>query len=252
MTLGDRELERYARHIMLDCIGLEGQERLAVAHAVAIGAGGLGCPAATYLATAGFGKLTIVDDDTIEAANLQRQFLYRDEDLGKPKAAVAAQRLAQLGPNLEIETHEVRADADNIAQLIRGCTVVLDGSDNFATRHVVNRASADAGIPLVSGAAEGCDGQLAVFNFAVSSRPCYACLYPPSAAAQLPETPCATLGVFAPLAGMIGSLMAGEAIKIAAASEAQTLKSKLLAVDLASMRIRQLALAAAPDCPVCG
>ena len=250
LELGDRQLARYARHIMLDEIGLEGQRRLTAASAAVIGAGGLGCPAAMLLATAGFRRIVIVDDDTVEEANLQRQFIYRQQDVGRKKAEVAAEALRSAGLDLEVQAHCQRAGDGNAAQLINGCDVVLDATDNLASRHAINRACRSAGIRLVSGAAERFDGQVAAFDFASARSPCYACIYPMPADGA-PPAPCATLGVFAPLTGAIGSLMAGEAIKMAAAAGTATLHSRMLAVDLAAMRTQIIAIDPAPGCPVC-
>ncbi|MCY4324899.1 MAG: HesA/MoeB/ThiF family protein [Betaproteobacteria bacterium] len=237
---------------MLDEIGLAGQEKLGCARVLIVGAGGLGCPAALLLATAGLGHIIIADDDQVEEANLQRQFLYRAHDVGRPKAEVAAAVLADAGLDIKVTACTERVTQDNIEQLIAGCAVVLDGSDNFATRQLLNRACQRAGIRLVSGAAERFDGQVAVFDFAHQRSPCYACVQPPAAAADSLPPDCATLGVFAPLTATIGSLMAGEAIKLVAGSSTETLRSRMLIIDLATMRTQIIAIDRAADCPVCG
>lgn len=249
MSLSDQQLERYARHIMLDEIGLDGQQRLQASKIALIGAGGLGCPALTYLASAGVGQLVIIDDDTIELANLQRQFLFTDADIGKSKVEVISSAVSKINPDCKTIIHQTYATSDNLAELIKGCTVVIDGCDNFVTRHSVNQACHLAKIPLVSGAAERFDGQVSVFNFAATSSPCYACLYPITNDVQ--PTPCSILGVFAPLTGLIGSLMASEALKLVATTSTTTLQAKLLAIDLAEMRIRNLTLRPTADCPIC-
>ena len=235
---------------MLAAIGLDGQQRLCRARALIVGAGGLGCPAALFLATAGFGAVTVVDDDVVEEANLQRQILYRRQDLGRRKAEAAAAALEAAGLNLKASARCERAGAGNVDELIAGCDVVLDGTDNFATRHLLNRACRRAGIPLVSGAAEGFDGQVAVFDFGASPSPCYACVQPPQEESP-PPSPCATLGVFAPLTGAVGSLMAGEAIKLAAGAGVESLRSRMLVLDLAAMRTQVIAIDPAGGCPVC-
>ena len=254
MSLDDEQLLRYGRHIMLDEIGIAGQELICAARVVVIGAGGLGCPACVYLVAAGFAELVLVDSDQVELANLQRQFLYSDEDV-RSKAAkpgAAARTLGRINPNTGVRAVVARADASNLAGLIEGAQVVLDGSDNFSTRIALNQACHNAGIPLVVGAAERFDGQVIVFDFKRALAPCYACLFPAPPKFGRGASPCALLGVFAPLAGLIGAIMASEAIKIAARSSATVLRSRMLAADLATMRVRTVALKADPSCLVCG
>lgn len=248
--LDNAALEFHARHILLDEIGTVGQECLAQAQVVLVGLGGLGCPAAQYLAACGIGKLILVDDDQIETSNLQRQLLYRASDVGAAKATTAATTLAAINPHITIQAHPVRATADTLDEFLANTDVVIDASDNFVTRHLLNRACHASRINLVAGAAEQFDGQVMVFAFAHRPSPCYACLYPP--AATMPDpTPCATLGVFAPMTGMVGTIMAAEVVRLVALPGSQGLQAKMLAYDMLGQRVRELHINPATDCPVC-
>lgn len=253
MTLGDAQLLRYGRHVMLNEIGVDGQVHICAAKVVVVGVGGLGCPAAVYLAAAGVGEIVLIDDDKVELANLQRQFIYSDQDArdGTQKVHAAVKALGRVNPAVRITPVAQRAGVQNLPALVAGAQVVVDGSDNYETRLAVNGACQAARIPLVSGAAERFDGQVLTLDFAAALSPCYACLFPPCAQAP-PATPCALLGIFAPLAGAVGALMAGEALKLAARGGADTLHARLLAVDLSSMRLRTVKFAPDPACTVCG
>jgi molybdopterin/thiamine biosynthesis adenylyltransferase len=199
--MNDDQLLRYSRHILLDELGIEGQQRLLAAHALVIGAGGLGSPVALYLATAGLGTITIVDGDTVDLTNLQRQIAHDLSRVGAPKASSAAQTMRSINPDVRIHALHERADAARLDALVAEADVVIDCSDNFATRHAVNAACVAHGKPLVSGAAIGFDGQLSVYDTRDAAKPCYACLFPPDAVFE--EVRCATMGVFAPLVGII-------------------------------------------------
>ncbi|HEX2530028.1 MAG TPA: HesA/MoeB/ThiF family protein, partial [Burkholderiaceae bacterium] len=212
--MNDHQLLRYSRHILLDEIGIEGQERFLASHALIIGAGGLGSPAAYYLASAGIGKITLVDHDAVDLTNLQRQILHNTDRIGQPKALSGKLTLSGINPEIDIVALTERADGERLAELVRGATVVLDCSDNFATRHAVNRACVANRVPLVSGAAIQFDGQISVFDPRRDDAPCYACLFPPEQPFE--EARCATMGVFAPLVGIIGAMQAAEALKLVA------------------------------------
>lgn len=244
----DEQLLRYSRHILLDEIGVEGQERWLAAHALVIGAGGLGSPAALFLASAGVGHLTLVDDDVVDLTNLQRQLAHTTDRVGLPKVQSAQAALAALNPGVRVDALRQRADAALLEQLLPQCQVVLDCSDNFATRQAVNAACVRHRVPLVSGSAIRFDGQLAVFDPRAPEAPCYACLFPPAQAPE--EVQCATMGVFAPLVGVIGSLQAAEALKLLAGI-GQTASGRLLMLDGLRMQWREIRVPRQAGCPVC-
>ena len=246
--MDDRQLLRYSRHILLDAIGIEGQQRLLAAHALVIGAGGLGSPVALYLGTAGVGRITIVDDDVVELTNLQRQIAHDLSRLGVPKAESARRSIAAINPEVRVHALQQRADAALLDALVPQADVVLDCSDNFATRQAVNAACVAHGRPLVSGAAIGFDAQVSVYDTRVPECPCYACLFPPQAAVA--DAHCATMGVFAPLVGIVGSLQAAEALKLLAGA-GTPLAGRLQMLDALHMEWTQIAVQRAPDCPVC-
>ena len=247
--MDDTQLLRYSRHILLEELGIEGQERLLGARALVIGAGGLGSPVALYLGSAGVGQITLVDHDTVDATNLQRQIAHTLERVGQPKAESVRQAIAQINPDPQVRALTVRADAALLAREVAQADVVLDCSDNFATRQAVNAACVQHGKPLVSGAAIRMDGQVAVYDTRHSDAPCYACLFP---ADQMPEeTRCATLGVFAPLVGIIGTVQAAEALKILSGMGSR-LAGRLLMLDGRSMAWSDIRIQRDPLCPVCG
>jgi len=246
--MNDDQLLRYSRHILLDALGIEGQQRLLDAHALVIGAGGLGSPVALYLATAGVGTITIVDGDTVDLTNLQRQIAHDLSRVGAPKASSAAQTMHAINPDVCIHALHERADAVRLAALVADADVVIDCSDNFATRHAVNAACVVHAKPLVSGAAIGFDGQLSVYDTRDASKPCYACLFPPDAVFE--EVRCATMGVFAPLVGIIGSMQAAEALKLLAGI-GSSLAGRLQMLDARTMEWTEIAMARTPGCPVC-
>jgi len=246
--MDDRQLLRYGRHILLDDIGIEGQERLLGATALIVGAGGLGSPAAMYLAAAGVGTLLIADGDTVDASNLQRQILHREHSIGLAKVESAARTLAELNPDTRIERIAERLSGDALAQAVARSQVVLDCSDNFATRHAVNRACFAAGVPLVSGAAIRFDGQLSVFDPRAHDSPCYHCVFPQTE--SLEEVRCAVMGVFAPLTGIVGTMQAAEALKVLGGFGRPAI-GRLLLIDSRSLQIDSVTLARDPHCPVC-
>jgi adenylyltransferase/sulfurtransferase len=247
--MDDAQLLRYSRHILLDELGVDAQQRFAAAHALIVGAGGLGAPAAQFLASAGIGTLTLCDADTVDLTNLQRQILFATPDVGQPKVAAAKARLNAINPEVRIATVAQRVGPAELVPLVAAATVVLDCSDNFATRHAVNRACVAARTPLVSGAAIRFDGQVAVFDPRDPASPCYHCLF--GEGDELEETRCATMGVFAPLVGIIGATQAAEALKLVA-GVGETLAGRLLILDALSMHWRDVVIARDPACPVCG
>jgi molybdopterin-synthase adenylyltransferase len=247
--MNDEQLLRYSRHILLDEIGIEGQQRLLAGHALVIGAGGLGSPVALYLGTAGVGRITLVDHDTVDLTNLQRQIAHRMDRIGQPKVMSAAQSIHAINPEVEVATLAQRADASTLAALVEAADVVLDCSDNFTTRHAVNAACVQHARPLVSGAAIGFDGQISVYDTRQSQTPCYACVFPPEATFE--ETRCSTMGVFAPLVGIVGTMQAAEALKLLAGI-GTSLAGRLQMVDARTMEWHEIRIARQSGCPVCG
>jgi molybdopterin/thiamine biosynthesis adenylyltransferase len=246
--MNDRQLLRYSRHILLDEIGIEGQERLLAAHALVIGAGGLGSPAALYLAASGVGRITLVDDDAVDLTNLQRQIMHTTARVGMPKVESGREAMLQVNPEITVTALRERAASARLAELVGSADVVLDCSDNFATRHAVNRACVDARVPLVSGAVIRFDGQLSVFDTREAASPCYACLFPPDS--QFEDVACSTMGVFAPLVGVIGAMQAAEALKLLA-GVGRSLAGRLLMLDGRSMEWTDIGIARNAACPVC-
>jgi len=246
--MDDTQLLRYSRHILLQELGPDAQERFEQAHALFIGMGGLGAPAAQFLAAAGVGTLTLCDADRVDLTNLQRQILYATADIGALKVDAAAQRLAAVNPDIRIERIAARVDPTSLVGLVEAADVVLDCSDNFVTRHAVNAACVRAGKPLVSGAAIRFDGQVAVFDTAEATSPCYHCLF--GEGQELDETRCATMGVFAPLVGIVGAMQAAEALKLLA-RVGTSLAGRLLLLDALTMQWRELRVPRDPACPVC-
>lgn len=246
--MNDDQLLRYSRHILLDEIGIEGQQKLLAAHALVIGAGGLGSPVALYLGTAGVGTLTLVDHDTVDVTNLQRQIAHTLARVGQPKVDSAAQAIAAINPDVRVLRLHERADAARLATLVAEADVVLDCSDNFATRQAVNAVCVAHRKPLVAGAAIGFDGQISVYDTRSDANPCYACLFPPEATYE--EVRCATMGVFAPLVGIIGTLQAAEALKLLA-GVGSSLAGRLQMLDARSMEWHEIRLGRQDTCPVC-
>ena len=247
--MNDEQLLRYSRHILLDDIGIEGQQCLLQSRALVIGAGGLGSPVALYLGTAGVGSLTLVDDDLVDLTNLQRQIAHDLASIGTPKVVSAASSIAAINPQLRVKALQLRADAELLDQLVSEADVVIDCSDNFATRQAVNRACVTHGRPLVSGAAIGFDGQISVYDSRHSDAPCYACLFPPDS--QFDEARCALMGVFAPLVGIIGCMQAAEALKLLLGLP-NSLAGRLQMLDARSMAWSEISVPRDPGCSVCG
>lgn len=244
MPFSPDEVERYARHLVLREVGGPGQQRLARARVLIVGAGGVGSPAALYLAAAGVGVLGLIDEDVVSLSNLQRQVLFDTADLGRLKVEAGAERLRALNPHVAVETFSQRLTQANAAEVVGGFDLVLDGTDDFDTRLLVNRACVEAAKPLVSGALGRWSGQVGVF----SGRPCYQCLVPE--APPDAET-CARVGVIGALAGVIGTLAALEAIKIITAA-GEPLTGRLMLYDGLAGEARTVRVSADPTCPVCG
>ena len=246
--MNDQQLLRYSRHILLPEIGVEGQEKLLDAHILIVGAGGLGSPAAMYLAASGVGVLTLCDDDDVDLTNLQRQIAHRTSAIGQPKVLSAQTTLAGINSETRVIALHERADEKRLHDIAAQADVILDCSDNFATRYALNRTCLQLNKPLVSGAATRFDGQLTIFDFRRDDTPCYNCLYPEQGESE--ETRCAVMGVLAPLVGVIGTLQAVEALKLLLGI-GDSLCGKLLVMDALSMELRSIKLARDPACPVC-
>lgn len=248
LTMNDEQLLRYSRQIMLPHWDIGGQEKLLASRVLIVGLGGLGCPVAMYLATAGVGHLLLADFDAVELSNLQRQIAHGSADVGKLKALSAAETLRQLNDTIAVTTFTERLDDSNLQALVAQVDVVVDCTDNFTIRHALNRASVACGTPLVSGAAIRFEGQVAVFDPRQPDAPCYRCLY-----AQEPDEnlSCSESGVIAPLVGVVGSMQALETLKLLA-GVGRTLTGKLLMFDALSSDWRSLKLPKDPACPVCG
>lgn len=247
--MNDEQLQRYSRHILLDEIGIDGQEKLLAAHALVIGAGGLGSPVALYLASAGIGRITLIDHDEVDLTNLQRQIVHTTARVGQAKVESAKQALQQINPEVKVVALCERADEARVQSLASSASVVLDCTDNFATRHAINRACVAAGVPLVSGAAIRMYGQVAVFDSRSGKTACYACLFPPDQ--QFEEVACSTMGVFAPLVGIIGTMQAAEALKLVAGI-GESLADRLLLLDARAMEWTSIRTTRSNDCTVCG
>ncbi len=244
----DDQLLRYSRHILLDELGIEGQQRLLQSHALIVGAGGLGSPAALYLGSAGVGRITVVDHDRVDATNLQRQIAHNLERIGQPKADSARQAIAALNPDVNVTPISQKADDATLDTMVRSADVVLDCTDNFATRHAINRACVAHQKPLVSGAAIRFDGPVSVFVARRADSPCYACVFPETATFE--EEHCATMGVFAPLVGIIGAMQAAEALKLLCGI-GEPLTGRLLMLDGRAMVWNEIRLGQDIGCPVC-
>src|SRR5574343_50578 len=245
----DDQLLRYSRHILLDALGIEGQTRLLAAHALVIGAGGLGSPAALYLASAGMGKITLVDDDTVDFTNLQRQIMHTQARVGMAKAESGRQAMAEINPDIQIVPLQKRLSGAELDAMVASADVVLACSDTFATRHAINRACVHHKKPLVSGAAIRFDGQISVYDLRRDDAPCYHCLFPEGD--DVEEVRCAVMGVFAPLTGIIGSMQAAEALKLAACI-GESLTGRLLLLDALEMEWRSVRFKKDAGCAVCG
>ena len=246
--MDDAKLLRYSRHILLNELGIDGQENLLASHALIIGAGGLGSPVSLYLGSAGVGHITVVDHDTVDATNLQRQIAHTLERVGHSKAESVRTAIAQINPDAQVSAISQRADAALLDTLVAQADVVLDCCDNFETRQAVNLACVKHRKPLVSGAAIRMDGQVSVFDSTQPDAPCYACIFPPEQAPE--ETRCATMGVFAPLVGIIGTVQAAEALKILSGMGSQ-MAGRLLMLDGRALSWTDIRMQSNPACPVC-
>ena len=244
----DEQLLRYSRHILLDALGIEGQQRILDTHALIIGAGGLGSPAALYLASGGIGRITVVDDDVVDLTNLQRQIIHTEARVGMAKALSAQVALAAINPSIELVPVQKRLAGAELDALVASADIVIDCTDNFATRHAINRACVHHSKPLVSGAAIRFDGQVSVYDLKRDDAPCYHCLFPEGE--DVEEVRCAVMGVFAPLTGIVGTMQAAEALKLAAGI-GESLSGRLLLLDALNMEWRTVKFRRDPDCLVC-
>ncbi|ELY41008.1 SAMP-activating enzyme E1 [Natronorubrum tibetense] len=263
LRLDATQLDRYSRHVIMDEIGPEGQQRLLESSVLVVGAGGLGSPAIQYLAAAGIGRIGIVDDDVVERSNLQRQIVHGDDDVGRPKVESAAEYVAALNPDIDVEPHETRITADNVAELVDDYDVVLDASDNFGTRYLLNDYCVLTGTPLSHGAIYRFEGQVTMFTnergddsgeasdgTAGDSPPCYRCIFP-----EAPEPgtvpDCATTGVLGVLPGTVGCIQATEVVKYVL-GKGEVLEGRLLMYDAMDMTFETVEILSNPSCPVCG
>lgn len=246
--MNDQQLLRYSRHILLPQIDIAGQEKLNQSRALIVGAGGLGSPAAMYLAASGVGRLTICDGDHVDLTNLQRQIVHDNNSIGMTKALSAKQSLTRINPEINIVAIEERVAAEKLYQLIAETDAVVDACDNFSTRHLINRACIAHGKPLISGAAVRFDGQISVFDLRYKNSPCYHCLYP--AEGDPEDMPCSIMGVFSPLVGIIGCMQAAETLKILL-DIGKSLNGRLLLLDGLTMNWRSVKLRKDPACPAC-
>lgn len=244
----DEQLLRYSRHILLDALGIEGQQRILDTHVLIVGAGGLGSPAALYLASAGIGRITVVDDDVVDLTNLQRQIIHTEARVGMAKAASAKLALAAINPAVDVVPVQKRLAGAELDALVASVDIVLDCTDNFATRHAINRACVHHRKPLVSGAAIRFDGQVSVYDLRRDDAPCYHCLFPEGE--DVEEVRCAVMGVFAPLTGIVGTMQAAEALKLVAGI-GESLSGRLLLLDVLNMEWRTVKFRRDADCAVC-
>jgi len=249
IDLNDEQLLRYSRHILLPEIGIEGQQKLLSASALVVGAGGLGSPVSLYLAASGVGRITLCDHDKVDLTNLQRQIVHDTTTIGLPKVESARGTLARINPQVQVVALQERLEGARLDALVAEADVVVDATDNFATRHAINRACVRHRTPLVSGAGVRFDGQIAVFDLRLDTSPCYHCLFPEEG--DLEEMRCAIMGVFAPLVGIIGSMQAAETLKLLM-GVGEPLTGRLLLLDALAMQWRTVKLKRDPACKVCG
>ena len=248
--MNDQQLLRYSRHILMPSVGYEGQEKLSTSHALIVGAGGLGSPVALYLAAGGVGTLTICDFDTVDLTNLQRQIVHTTASVGINKAVSAQQTLFEINPTVQVNTVTTRATEAEMAALVNAADVIIDCSDNFATRYLLNQLCVQFKKSLVSGAAIGFEGQVTVYDMRHETSPCYHCLFPNDDASNDTELRCTENGVFAPLVGMIGTTQAAEAMKLMMGI-GESLQGRLLLLDAQSMEWRTIKLKKDAHCSVC-
>jgi len=249
IDLNDEQLLRYSRHILLPELGIDGQQKLLAAHVLVVGAGGLGSPVSLYLAASGVGHITLCDHDKVDLTNLQRQIVHHTDSIGTQKVESAQRTLARINPEVEVVALAERMQGSRLEQVVQRADIVVDATDNFATRHAINRACVQFRRPLVSGAGVRFDGQVAVFDLRLKDSPCYNCLFPEDGDAE--EMRCAVMGVFAPLVGIIGSIQAAETLKLIM-SVGEPLQGRLLLLDALTMQTRTVRLSRDPSCKVCG
>ncbi len=247
--MNDEQLLRYSRHLLLEEIDVEGQERLLRSHVLVIGVGGLGSAAAPYLAAAGVGHITLMDHDAVELTNLQRQIAHTENSVGKNKAVSGALFLQNLNSGIQIEAIQAKATESLLDDLLPGVDVVLDCTDNFSTRHLINASCVKHSTPLVSGSALRFDGQITVFDPRNSKSPCYACIFSPEESFE--EVSCASMGIFAPLVGIIGTMQAAQALQFLIGF-GETLVGRMLLWNGRNTQIDEIRISRNPDCPVCG
>lgn len=247
--MNDAQLLRFSRHLLLEDIDVEGQEKLLNAHALVIGAGGLGSAATPYLAAAGVGQITLVDHDEVDLTNLQRQIMHTEAMIGKSKVESGKHFLHQLNPNTEVYAIQSKADASLLDNLLPGVDIVLDCTDNFKTRQMINASCVNHQKPLVSGSALRFDGQVSVFDPRQLQSPCYACIFSPDETFE--EVSCASMGIFSPLVGIIGAIQAAQALQVLI-QFGQPLVGRMLLWNARTTQIDQLHIARNPDCPICG
>ena len=247
--MNDEQLLRYSRHVLLEDIDVAGQEKLLTAHTLVIGAGGLGSAAAPYLAAAGVGKITLVDHDQVELTNLQRQIMHTQESIGQNKAASGRSFLQRLNPGVVVDTIEAKADDSLLDQLLPTVNIVLDCTDNFATRHMINRLCVKHQVPLVSGSALRFDGQISVFDSRNKTSPCYACIFSPEE--QFEEVSCASMGIFSPLVGIIGGMQAAQALQVLIGF-GEPLVGRMLLWNARNTQIDEIRISRNTGCLVCG
>ena len=247
--MNDEQLLRYSRHLLLEDIDVEGQEKLLQAHALVIGAGGLGSAAAPYLAAAGIGKITLVDHDVVELTNLQRQVMHTEQMIGKSKVASGQQFLSQLNSSIQVDIVQEKATPNLLAKLLPTVDVVLDCTDNFKTRQLINAACIQYQIPLVSGSALRFDGQVSVFDPRAKSSPCYACVFSPEE--DFEEVSCSSMGIFSPLVGIIGTIQAAQALQVIIGF-GESLVGRMLLWNARTTQVDQIKITRNPDCLVCG
>lgn len=247
--MNDEQLLRYSRHVLLEDIDVDGQEKLLTSHALVIGVGGLGSAAAPYLAAAGLGTITLIDHDQVELTNLQRQIMHSQNSIGQNKAASGKSFLQQLNSGIQVNAIEGKASNELLDQLLPTVTIVLDCTDNFATRQMINRLCVKHQVPLVSGSALRFDGQISVFDSRNANSPCYACIFSPEE--QLEEVSCASMGIFSPLVGIIGSMQAAQALQVLIGF-GEPLVGRMLLWNARTTQIDEIRISRNPECVVCG
>ena len=247
--MNDEQLLRYSRHLLLDEIDVAGQEKLLHSHVLVIGAGGLGSAAAPYLASAGVGHITLMDHDEVELTNLQRQIMHTESSIGKSKVASGKEFLQRLNSSIQIETIQAKATASLLDEILPSVDVVLDCTDNFSTRHLINAACVKHQIPLVSGSALKFDGQVSVFDSRHSGSPCYACIFSPDEAFE--EVSCSSMGIFSPLVGIIGAMQAAQALQVLIGF-GESLVGRMLLWNGRTTQIDEIRISRNADCSVCG